>query len=238
MYVHMYVYVRMYICMYVCMYVCTYVYVYVCKHACMYMQTYVCAYAHIYIRTYAYIVHHYVCIILQCIIFQSKTNRAFNVFLITAYISRISAMPANGTVSDPQDVICSITSTTVLDANSVTTSWTGPNGVITNDDRLTINTTVDNNIYTTILHFDHLLESDEGIYICNITTTDHSVSLSTNFTDLISKLSIAMHSSEHTTVCTYVHIHVMVFILYMENETLLIAIKINVVGVNLSFYSD
>ena len=112
-------------------------------------------------------------------------------------------MPANGTVSDPQDVICSITSTTLLDANSVTTSWTGPNGVITNDDRLTINTTVDNNIFTTILHFDHLLESDEGIYTCNITTTDHSVSLSANFTDLISKLF--MYSSEHTYVDMYAY---------------------------------
>ena len=97
-------------------------------------------------------------------------------------------VPANGTVGDPQDVICSIASTTVLDANSVTTSWTGPNGVITNDDRLTINTTVDNNIYTSTLHFDHLSESDVGVYACNVTTTNRTVSLSTNFTDLTSKL--------------------------------------------------
>ena len=121
-------------------------------------------------------------------------------------------MPANGTVGDPQDVICSITSTTVLDANSVTTSWTGPNGVITNDDRVTINITVDNNIYTSILHFDHLLESDEGIYTCNITTIDHSVSLTANFTDLISKLF--MYSSEHTYIRRYVCIF---WYLYVEN---------------------
>ena len=101
-------------------------------------------------------------------------------------------MPANGTVGDPQDIVCSITSTTLLDANSVTTSWTGPNGV-TNDNRLTINATVDNNIYTSILHFDRLSESDEGIYTCNITTTDHFVSLSANFTDLLSKLKHNMH---------------------------------------------
>ena len=97
-------------------------------------------------------------------------------------------MPANGTVGDPQDVICSIASTSGLDPNTVTTSWTGPNAVITNDDRVTVNATVDNNIYTTILHFDHLLESDEGIYTCNITTSDNTVSLSANFTDLASKL--------------------------------------------------
>ena len=98
----------------------------------------------------------------------------------TDYISGISVVLPERNVGDPQVVICSITSATVLDANSVTTSWTGPNGVITNDDRVTINTTVENNIYTSILHFDYIAESDEGIYSCNMTTIDHNVSLSTN----------------------------------------------------------
>ena len=48
----------------------------------------------------------------------------------TDYISGISVVLPERNIGDPQVVICSITSATVLDANSVTTSWTGPNGVI------------------------------------------------------------------------------------------------------------
>ena len=103
-------------------------------------------------------------------------------------------MPANGTVGDPQDVICIVLSTSGLDPNSVTNSWTGSNGVITNDDRVTINATVDNNIYTTILHFDHLLESDEGVYTCNVIISDHTVSVCANFTHFISKLLCSKHA--------------------------------------------
>ena len=72
----------------------------------------------------------------------------------------------------------------------MTHSWVGPNGVIaTDDDRLTINdTTVNNNTYITTLHFNHLMESDEGVYTCNVTTSTHTVSLSANLSNLTSKL--------------------------------------------------
>ena len=109
----------------------------------------------------------------------------------TDFFSSISVVSTERNVGDPQDVICIVASTSGLDdADSVTTSWTGPNGVITNDDRVTINTTVDNNTYTSILHFDYIVESDEGIYTCNVTTSDRNVSLSTSLTNLISKLCI------------------------------------------------
>lgn len=108
----------------------------------------------------------------------------------TDFISSISVVPTERNVGDPQDVICIVASTSELDANSVTTSWTGPNGVITNDDRVTINTTVNNNIYTTTLHFNYIMESDEGIYTCNVTTIDRNVSLSTSLTNSASKLCI------------------------------------------------
>ena len=89
-------------------------------------------------------------------------------------------------MGDPQDVICIVASTSPLDLNSVTTSWTGPNGFITNNHRITINATVKNNFYTTILHFDYLFESDEGIYTCDVTTNNHTVSLSTSIAKLTS----------------------------------------------------
>ena len=72
----------------------------------------------------------------------------------------------------------------------MTSFWTGPSGVVTNDERVTINVIVVDNIYITILHFDYIWESDEGIYTCNVTTGDHTVSLSANLTNLTSKLSM------------------------------------------------
>ena len=108
--------------------------------------------------------------------------------LITDSISSISAVPAKGNVGDSQDVICILASTTGLDPKStVFSSWTGPNGIITDDDRVTINVTLDNNIYTTILHFDYLSENDEGIYTCNMITSDHTLSLNFSITSLTSK---------------------------------------------------
>ena len=96
-------------------------------------------------------------------------------------ISRISTVSSvNKTVGSPQDVICSIIATSELDLNSVISTWSGPNGVVTVDDRVTTNVTIDDNTYITILHFNYLRESDEGVYTCSMTTSDHSVSLSTN----------------------------------------------------------
>ena len=113
----------------------------------------------------------------------------------TDFISSISLVSTERNVGDPQDVICIVASTSGFN-DSVTTSWIGPNGVITsNDDRVTINATVENNFYTSILHFDYIMESDEGIYTCNVTTIDHNVSLSASLTNLTSKLCILYEHS-------------------------------------------
>ena len=115
------------------------------------------------------------------------------VFQTTDHFSRISADPGIGTVGDPQDVTCILVTTSVLDPSSVTSFWTGPNGIVTDGDRITINTTSDSNTYSTTLHFSYLSESDEGIYACNVTTDNHSVSRSANLTNFISKLSLGMY---------------------------------------------
>ena len=113
-------------------------------------------------------------------------------FHLTDFISSILAVPVNGIVGDPQDILCLVVTTSVLDPSIVTSSWTGPNSVIAKDDRVKVNMTFDNNIYTTILHFDYLWESDEGVYTCNVTTSNHTVSPNTKLTNLLSKLLIML----------------------------------------------
>ena len=109
-------------------------------------------------------------------------------FLTTDHYSSISADPSIGTVGNPQDVICLLATTSGLNPSSVTSIWTGPNGIFTDDDRVTINATGDSNTYITTLHLSYLLESDEGIYRCNVTTESHNISLSTSLTNFLSKL--------------------------------------------------
>ena len=106
--------------------------------------------------------------------------------LLTDFISSILAVPVNGTVGNPQDINCLIATTSVLDPSSVASSWVGPNGVVIEDERVKINITFNDNVFSTILHFDSLWESDKGVYTCNV-TGDHSVSLSTTL-NLLSKL--------------------------------------------------
>jgi len=49
-------------------------------------------------------------------------------------------------------------------------TWVGPDGVIIQDDRVSIIPTfVDGNTYTTIVQFDYLMEGDEGVYSCDVT---------------------------------------------------------------------
>ena len=98
-------------------------------------------------------------------------------------------------MGNPHEITCLIITTSVLDLSSVTGFWRGPDGIVVNSDRIITNATVDSNIYIMVLYFDHLLESDEGVYTCNVTTSDHTVSLSTNLTNLFSKYT-------HTYVCT------------------------------------
>ena len=133
--------------------------------------------------------------------YHALNHYLFNIrtlwFQTTDQLSRISADPSIETVGDPQDVMCILLTTSVLDPSSVISFWTGPNGIVTDDNRITINTTGDSSSYNTTLHFSYLSESDEGIYTCNVTTDNHSVSRSTNLTNFISKLPLGNHKIIH-----------------------------------------
>ena len=57
----------------------------------------------------------------------------------------------------------------MINPNNVTVSLTGPNGTITNDNRLTITPTISNGTsHTSTLQFSYLSENDEGEYSCNL----------------------------------------------------------------------
>ena len=85
--------------------------------------------------------------------------------------------PIQGAVASPQVINCRVSTVSGVEFNSVTISWMGPGGVITNDSRVTISPiTSSGNTYTSSLQFMYLLQSDVGNYVCNVMTLQTSVS--------------------------------------------------------------
>jgi len=88
-------------------------------------------------------------------------------------------------VGEMQDIICTVT--TVIGTEVILT-WVGPEGVIIEDDRVSIIPTfVDGNTYTTILQFDYLMEGDEGVYTCNVMIGEDVETLSVELQSITSK---------------------------------------------------
>ena len=75
------------------------------------------------------------------------------------------------TVGEPQILTCIATTTMMVRSDLLTFMWIKQGvRVITSDPRVTIQpTTSVNNMYMSILQFDYLIESDGGIYTCNVT---------------------------------------------------------------------
>ena len=85
-----------------------------------------------------------------------------------------------------QNIICSVTTTSVIDPDSVELTWTNNDSIITTDNRVTITpTNITENpssfTYSTTIQFVYLMEGDEGNYTCNVTVDDmmesHSITL-------------------------------------------------------------
>jgi len=75
----------------------------------------------------------------------------------------------NPSLGDSYQIQCTAYTDEMINPNSVTVSWTGPNGTITNDSRLTITPTSSNGIsHTGTLQFSYLSEDDEGEYNCSL----------------------------------------------------------------------
>ena len=76
----------------------------------------------------------------------------------------------NVLASDPLEIYCAIDTADISNSDDVTVSWTGPNGAITNDGRLTIIPTVSNGTnHISTLQFTYLSEDDKGLYECSST---------------------------------------------------------------------
>ena len=73
-------------------------------------------------------------------------------------------------VGSPQDIQCTVSTVGGVELSSVMISWVVHGGdTIRNDSRVTISpTSGSGNNYTSTLKFAHLMEEDEGIYVCNV----------------------------------------------------------------------
>ena len=88
----------------------------------------------------------------------------------TPTISITPSGPIQGAmVGSPQNIQCTVSTVSGVELSSVMISWMGPGGdTITNDSRVTISpTSGSGNNYTSSLQFAHLMEGDEGVYICD-----------------------------------------------------------------------
>ena len=74
------------------------------------------------------------------------------------------------TVGDSQTISCIANKTIMVNADLLMFAWTGPQGHITSNGRVTIQPTIAaiNNVYISTLEFDYLIESDGGNYTCNV----------------------------------------------------------------------
>ena len=72
-------------------------------------------------------------------------------------------------MGDSYEIQCTAYTDEMINPNNVTVSWTGPNGTITNDSRLTITPTISNGTsHTSTLQFSYFSEDDESEYNCSL----------------------------------------------------------------------
>ena len=93
------------------------------------------------------------------------------VFHLDSFLN-ISFQPSGfyqNTVGYRQDLICSISMFPNVDPSAIELCWLNKDDIITDDGRVTIDTSRDyynNSSIATIIQFDPLFEDDEGEYIC------------------------------------------------------------------------
>ena len=94
-----------------------------------------------------------------------------------------------GVVGEPHDLVCMIVLSSIAQSSSVNLTW----NFTSNDDRVTViptTITTDDSIgiiYTTVIQFDYLMETNEENYTCTLTIDGDSVESTFNL-ETISKL--------------------------------------------------
>ena len=105
----------------------------------------------------------------------------------------ISLQPSGfdqNTVALRQNVVCSVSGPDV-DPDITELGWLNEDDIITDDGRVTIDTSTDyynDSSLVTIIQFDPLFEDDEGEYICYAIINGSFISESINLQDFTSKL--------------------------------------------------
>ena len=97
-----------------------------------------------------------------------------------------------------QDVICSLNLAPNVDPDTIELSWVNEDDIITDDSRVTIDTSSDyfnNGTLFIIIQFDPLFEEDTGEYICYALVNESFTFGSIDLQNFISKLMFT------TTLC-------------------------------------
>ena len=112
---------------------------------------------------------------------------------------RISFQPSGfyqNTVGYRQDVICSVNLPPDIDPNAVEFGWVNEDDIITDDGRVTIDTSNDyynDTSLVTIIQFDPLFEDDDGEYICYAIINESFIFESMNLQNFRSKINMCIY---------------------------------------------
>ena len=96
-----------------------------------------------------------------------------------------------------QSIQCTVSTVSEVESSSVMISWMGPGGSIdATNGRISIGSVTDdgNNMYSRSLQFTYLMEGDEGLYSCNVTILEASVSRVVDLQSLTSKTCVYLLS--------------------------------------------
>ena len=84
----------------------------------------------------------------------------------------------NATVGKPYQIQCNVSTSEKINTSILKIHWSGPNGSITNDNRISIHPTVsdDGIVHNSTLQFLYLDQNDTGAFVCNVTILYTNVS--------------------------------------------------------------